>query len=91
MVLHHVPETASPIIDRLSARRRHQPLDQIAADPGQALEERTEVIIGHRLTLETSRTNRFLSVITEVASVIVPPEPSTLLRQTCSNPSCQGT
>jgi hypothetical protein len=40
--------------------------------------------------VQSSRTNHFLSATTEVASVIVPAEPSTLLRQACSKPTCQG-
>src|SRR6185437_3249085 len=39
---------------------------------------------------QPSRTNRLLSATTEVASVIVPAEPSTLLRQACSKPPSQG-
>jgi hypothetical protein len=40
---------------------------------------------------QTSGTNRFLSAMTEVASVIVSPGPSISLMQACSKPPCQGT
>jgi hypothetical protein len=42
------------------------------------------------LAVQASRMNRRLSATTEVASVIVSAEPSTLLRQACSKPPGQG-
>jgi hypothetical protein len=60
-------------------------------DADQPLEERTGANHGRGFFPESSRTNRFLPAITDVASVIVPPEPSTLLSQACSKPSRQGT